>query len=136
MPSLDVGTKILDHHVGLFHKPPKHFETLRVFQVERHRALVAVQILEIRPLARAARLFAGGILHQRIDLDHIGAPIRELPHAGRPGADAGEIEHGEAGKGLRGARERHSETPVWTRAGIALWAPQSWKVCVLSWSEQ
>ena len=50
-------------------------------------------------MARAARLFAGGILHQRIDLDDIGAPVRQLPHAGRPGADPGEIEHGEAGKG-------------------------------------
>jgi hypothetical protein len=37
------------------------------------------------------------------------APVRELPHAGRPGADAGEIEHGETGKGLRGAWEGHSE---------------------------
>jgi hypothetical protein len=35
------------------------------------------------------------------------APVRELPHAGRPGADAGEIEHGEAGHGLRGAWEGH-----------------------------
>lgn len=31
--------------------------------------------------------------------------------ADRSGADAGEIEHGEAGKGLRGAREGHSRAP-------------------------
>jgi hypothetical protein len=58
-----------------------------------------MQVLEIRTMARAARLFAGGILHQGIDLDDIGAPVRELPHAGRPGADAGKIEHSEAGQG-------------------------------------
>ncbi len=106
-PGLDVGTKILDHDVGLFHKPPKHFKTFLVLQIERHRAFVAVQILEIRAMARAARLFAGGILHQRIDLDDIGAPVRELPHAGRPGADPGEIEHDEAGEGLRGMWKGH-----------------------------
>ncbi len=39
-------------------------------------------------MARAARLLAAGILHQRVDLDDIGAPVRQLPHAGRPGADA------------------------------------------------
>jgi hypothetical protein len=48
-------------------------------------------------------MLAGGVLQQRIDLDDIGAPIRELPHAGRPGTDAGEIEHGEAGQGVGAA---------------------------------
>src|ERR1035437_87076 len=67
-----------------------------------------VQVLEVRTIAGAVRLLAGGILHQGVDLDDIGAPVRELPHAGRPRADAGEIKHGEAGQGLRGAREGHS----------------------------
>jgi hypothetical protein len=49
-------------------------------------------------MAWPPRLLAGGLLRQGVDLDDIGAPIRELPHAGRPGADAGEIEHGEAGR--------------------------------------
>jgi hypothetical protein len=35
-----------------------------------------------------------------------------LPHAGRPGANAGEIEHGEAGESLRSAGKRHSKTPA------------------------
>jgi len=34
-----------------------------------------VQVLKIRNHDRAARLFTGGILHQGIDLDHIGAPF-------------------------------------------------------------
>jgi len=77
-------------------KAAEHVEALGIFEIQRHRALVAVQVLEIRAMARAARLFACSILQQRIDLDDIGAPIRQLPHAGRPGSDAGEIKHGEA----------------------------------------
>src|SRR5271156_1261529 len=63
----------------------------------------------VRTMAWPPRLLAGGLLRQGVDLDDIGAPIRELPHAGRPGADAGEIEHGEAEKSLRGVREGHSD---------------------------
>ena len=107
---LDVGTEVLDHDVGLFGKPLEDFEAFRVLQVEGHRALVAVQVLEIGAMARAAGLLAAAILQQGIDLDDIGAPIRQLPHAGRPGADAGEVKHGEAGQGLRGTREGHFGT--------------------------
>jgi hypothetical protein len=31
------------------------------------------------------------------------APQSATPHAGRPGTDGGEIEHGEAGQGVRAA---------------------------------
>jgi hypothetical protein len=34
--------------------------------------------------------------------------VSQLAHAGRPGADAGEIKYGKAGQGLRGTRESHS----------------------------
>src|SRR5204863_1119443 len=90
------------------HQPLKYFEPLRVLQVQRHRPLVAVQILKVRAAARAARLFAAGILQQRIDLDDVGAPVRQLADAGRPRADAGEVEHGKAGEGLGSTREGHS----------------------------
>src|SRR3954447_20000520 len=59
-------------------------------------------------MARTAGLFARRVLHQGIHFDDIRPPVRELPHAGRPRADPGEIEDGEAGEGLRGAREGHS----------------------------
>jgi hypothetical protein len=74
--------------------------------------LVAVQILEIRPPARAAELFAAGVLQQGIDLNDIGAPVRELAHAGRPGTDPGQVEHENRnracearGKGIQKLRE-------------------------------
>jgi hypothetical protein len=60
--------------------------------------------------AFASRLISTGklsCLQQHIDLDNVGPPVRELPNAGRSRADAGEVGHGEAGQGLRGARERH-----------------------------
>ena len=104
---LDVGTKILDHDVGLLGEALEHFEARRVLQVQRHGPFVAVQILEIRALAWAARLLAGRVFQQRVDLDDIGPPIRQLPDASGPGSNAGEIEHGETGEGLRGAWERH-----------------------------
>lgn len=102
-----VGSKVLDDDVGLPGQPHEHFQALGVFQVQRDGAFVAVQILEVRAVARAARLLAGGVLQQRIDLDDIGAPIRELAHTGRPGADAGEVEHRETGEGFGSAWEGH-----------------------------
>src|SRR5262249_29496430 len=57
-----VGAEILDHHVGLGDQAVENFQTLRVLQVQRYRPLVAVQILEVGALARAAELFPAGIL--------------------------------------------------------------------------
>ncbi len=116
---LHVGPEVFDHDVGLLRQPLEHREPLGVLQVQRHRALVAVQILEVGAAARAARLFAPGVLQQRIDLDDIGAPVRELAHAGRPRADAGQIEHGKAGEGLGSAREGHFEGASYVRVWLA-----------------
>src|SRR5690349_4288321 len=106
-PGLDVRAKILDHHVGLFRQAPEYFHPPGILQIERHGALVTVQILKVGAVSWSARLLAGGVVHQGVDLDDIGAPICQLPHAGRPRADPGEVEHGEARKGLRGARKGH-----------------------------
>src|SRR5262249_6431666 len=61
---LDVGTEILDDDVGLGSKAVEDLKTLRILQVQRDRPLVAVQILEVGPLARPAKLLAAGILKQ------------------------------------------------------------------------
>src|SRR5258708_972179 len=34
-----------------------------------------------------------GVTFRRLDLDHIGAPVGELPYAGRPGAHSRQIDH-------------------------------------------
>ena len=110
-PRLDIGAEVFDHDVGLRGQPPEHVEPFWILQIERHRALVAVQVLKVGAVARAARLLAAGVFDQGVDLDDVGAPIRELPHAGRPGADPGEIENGEAGQGRRCPRKSHQDTP-------------------------
>ncbi len=53
--TLHIRPKILDHHVGFFHHALESRHRFRRLQVERHAALVAMQILEIRPFARAAQ---------------------------------------------------------------------------------
>ena len=70
------------------------------FQIERDAALVAMQVLEIAGMARAADRIAGLEPLRRLDLDDVGAPVRELAHAGRARAHARQIENGEAGERL------------------------------------
>src|SRR5437899_12324981 len=60
-----------------------------MLEVERHRALVAVQVQEVEAERRRVAFH----LLARLDLDDVGAHVRELAHRGRAGAGAGEIEH-------------------------------------------
>src|SRR6185503_13068097 len=76
---------------------------LRRLQIERDRALVAVQVLEIRTIARPAHVLDRSVL----DLDDVGAEIGELAHTGRTCAHAREIQDAEFGKGGRGGDGRH-----------------------------
>jgi len=46
---LHVGAEVFDHDVSLFRQTPEHLEAFGILQIERHRALVAVQILESEP---------------------------------------------------------------------------------------
>ena len=97
---LHVGFVVLDDDIGTlgeFHEDRVAFLAL---QVQRHRPLVAVQVLEIGSIAAAA----GGVhqLARRLDLDDLRAPIGELAHRRRPGAmsrqvDGAEIVEGEWG---------------------------------------
>src|SRR6185437_13890795 len=114
------GPEILHHDVRLCDQPPEGGKPLRRFQVERHAAFVALKILEVGAFARAARPLAFGQMRRRLYLDDIGAPVAELPHAGRARTDAGEIEDGKTGKGLGSSGKRHVElapTSVFTSLG-------------------
>src|SRR5581483_6732210 len=64
-------------------------------------------ILEVGATARPAELLAAGIFQNRVDLDDVGAPVRQLPDAGWAGPHPCEVEHGEAGQGLRSSGECH-----------------------------
>ena len=48
--------EVLDRDVGLLGEPLEDFEVFRVFEVEGNGVPVAVQILEIRTVARLAQL--------------------------------------------------------------------------------
>src|SRR5256885_16621434 len=87
----------------LFHED-RH--ALLVLQVEGDRALVAVQVLEVRAVARPAHRFALDA-RRRFDLDDVSTEIPELAHAGGPGTNARRTEDAKArrrgGGGDRGA---------------------------------
>jgi hypothetical protein len=93
-PVLDRGLEVLDDDIGLCRQFHEDFEPLLAFQVEGDRALVAVQVLEVGAVAAAAGRV--GMLAGRLDLDHIGAPVRKLPHRGRAGAVGGQVDHRKA----------------------------------------
>jgi hypothetical protein len=92
-PILHVGAEILDDDIRVLHEPEKNLAPLRVLEVQRDRALVAMQVLEVRAVARAAHVLD----FRRLDLDDVGAEIRKLAHAARAGAHPGQVEHAKAG---------------------------------------
>ena len=63
-----------------------------------------MQVLEVRPVPFAAH---AGVALGRLHLDDLGAPVGELPHRGRTGAHAGQIDHLEAGEGTLAQRSTH-----------------------------
>src|SRR5215213_1273773 len=68
-----------------------------------------MQVLEIGAFTRAAEAFAFRHVFGHLDLDAVRAPVGELTHAGRTGAHACEIQHGEARKRRRSARKGHTK---------------------------
>ena len=92
---LDVGTVVLDDDVGVAGQPLEDGHAVGIAQVERHAALVAMQVLEVEPVAIAAHAVARPAA-RHLDLDGPSAPVDELAHARGTRPRAGEVEHGEA----------------------------------------
>ncbi len=90
---LHLRAHIFDHDVGGAREAHERFVPGRVFQVQPDRALVAMQVLEVEAVAVAGDVLA---LRRRFDADHVGAPVGQVTHAGRPGAGQGQVEHGQA----------------------------------------
>ena len=88
---LYVGPVVLDQHVGPRHELRQHLATGRLLEVERHAALVAMQVLEVGAVAAAESFFT-----RRLDFDDLGAPVGELPHAGRAGPHPRQVDDGKA----------------------------------------
>ena len=96
-PVLHIRPEILDDDIGLGHQPAEHRDAARIFQIERHTALVALQVLEVGAVPRPAKRIPRFDTFRHLDLDNVGAPIGELAHCGRPGAHACQIENAYAG---------------------------------------
>ncbi len=111
-PVLDVGFVVLDDDVGALGELEEDRAALLALQVQCHRPLVAVQILEIRAVAAAA----GGVdqFARGLDLDHLRAPIGELAHRRRPGAVGGQVNDEEIVQGQR--ERRHRLSPLLSRS--------------------
>ncbi len=92
----DIRSKVFDDHIGLGDQAMKYGEAARVLEVKRHRALIAMQVLEISAMAWAARLLRTGVIAQGIDLDDVGAPIRELADSRGAGSHPGQIKDGKS----------------------------------------
>ena len=92
-PLGDAGPHVLDDDVGLFGEPHQDLAAFVGLQVQRDRALVAMQVLEVRAVAPSDQLVGVGIGGRRLDPDHVGAPIRQRADAGRAGARQRQVDH-------------------------------------------
>ena len=107
-PVFHLRAEILDDDVGLLRQLEEDRLAFLGLQIEGQAALVAMQVLEIEPVAPRAGDIAPR-LARRLDLDDIGAPIGELADRGRPGAGMTQIENGKTGERQRS--DAHDEVP-------------------------
>ncbi len=105
-PEFHVGAVVLDDDIGGLHELHEDRDAPLVLQVEGDRALVAVQVLEVRTVARAAHRLALDA-RRRFDLDDVRPEIGELAHAGGPCAHARKIEDAKARKRGGGGNVGH-----------------------------
>ena len=98
-PVLDAGPVVFDQDIGAAHHALENGDPIGRLQVERKRALVALQVLEVGTVPRAAHIGTAIRRFGDFDLDDIGAPIGKLAHRGRPGPGPGQIEDGNVAKG-------------------------------------
>ncbi len=108
------GRKILHQHVRLRHHRLQDLRGARVLPLQGKAALGMVVLEEVGALRRALRLPRLDALDARaiamgrqLDLDHVGAELRQDARAGRPGHELRDVEHAIAGEHRRLGRHRH-----------------------------
>ena len=95
---LDVGPIVLDQHVGGGRQLLQHRDRLGLLEIERHAALVAVQVEEVGD-RRAARPSDPLSAPAGISiLMNVRAPVGEVSRSRRPGTRARQVDHLEAGQ--------------------------------------
>jgi hypothetical protein len=95
---LDVRPEVFSDHIRAPDELFENFQSIRVFQVQREAALVAMQILEVGAGALAAPAVGHVQPRRRLDLDHIRAPVGELAHRRRAGTHPRQVDDTEAGQ--------------------------------------
>jgi hypothetical protein len=93
-----IRPEVLHQYVGGLCQSLEHLDAARILQVERERALVTMQVLKVRVLSQAQNIFT--FPSRYFDLDDVGAPIGELPGAGRSRAHARQVDNAEMRKGF------------------------------------
>ena len=93
----DARTKALDDRVRTLREREERGASLRVLEVDRRAALVAVHCTKerrhrSRAIPEIARVIAGARV---LDLDDVGAEIGQIKRAHRPGQEAREVENPE-----------------------------------------
>ena len=90
------GAEVLDDDVGILRQLHEDGLALGTLEIERQRALVAMQVLEVEAVALAAHR-VDVVVGRRLDLDDAGAPVGELARCRRSGAVRGQIEDADVG---------------------------------------
>ncbi len=120
----DAGPEVVEHDVGGRDQLAQHLLAFGAAQVERQRALVAVERREVEAeaVAHDALLAHRVAVVDVLDLDHLGAHVREEHRAERAGQDARQVDDADALQ-LHGKAERESESCIVEReAGRSQWA--------------
>ena len=101
-PVFHAGAVVLDDDIGVLRHRQEYLAALVGLEVQRHRPLVAMEVLEVEAMALAGHHRSRILSGRRLDLDHIGAPVGELAHGRRPRAGTSEVEDLDMGERQRG----------------------------------
>jgi len=103
------GAKAFDDDIRRCRQTQEDLDAFRLLQVEHHALLVAVDHAEVGTvLTRAGAQRTGVIADLRVfDLDHLCPQIGQVQGGDRPGEQAGEVKHLDAGERCRAAHDLH-----------------------------
>ena len=111
-PLLDVGTEVLDDHIGPLDQFAEDGQAFRILQVQGQAALVALQVLKVRRVAGRPESAVGLHAFGRLDLDDVGAPIAQLPRRRWPGTHTGDVQDLDMGESGGGRNMGHLIYPL------------------------
>ena len=119
-PGGDAGTEVLDQHVAALRQPCKQRAAFRLLQVERDGALAAVgREVDRGVLADALAERAPPVAGGGLDLEHVGAVLREQHGAVGAGNALRKVEDAQAGVGAVVAG--HAPQPVSGLPSASCW---------------